>query len=217
MPGSHMIPAGHAVRASLALKLWSIERKSHVMALLGDDGFGLFAGLYYEQTVTLAGRRLRQLYLQDLGHDEPTILPTNAHRTSPKALITRYARRMLIEHALSDAVRFFHMDALSSAVGLKVDFDMTMLVVASGLYRLLAGRLRGYGDAQARQIFRDLVAMPATITVTETDVEVSFPRRSHLPIRLVSGLMGHPVAVPWWSGRRLRLTTYNGPTQAAQA
>jgi hypothetical protein len=172
---------------------------------------------YVEQAVTLAGRRFRQLYLQDLGHDEPTILLTNELRTSPKALITRYAQRMLIENALSDAVRFFHMDALSSAVGLKVDFDMTLLVVASGLYRLLAGRMRGYGDAQARQIFRDLVAMPATITVTEHEVEVSFHRRSHLPIILASGLMDHPVAVPWWGGRRLRLTTYNGPTDAASS
>jgi hypothetical protein len=28
-----MIPADHALRCCLALKLWSIERKSHVMAL----------------------------------------------------------------------------------------------------------------------------------------------------------------------------------------
>ena len=35
LPGSRMIPAAHALRASLALKLWSIERKSHVMALVG--------------------------------------------------------------------------------------------------------------------------------------------------------------------------------------
>jgi hypothetical protein len=170
---------------------------------------------YYEPPVTLAGRRFRQLYLQDLGHDEPTILLTNEHRASPNALITRYAQRMLIDNALSDAVRFFHMDALSSAVGLKVDFDMTLLVVASGLYRLLAGRMRGDGDAQARQIFRDIVAMPATITVTDTEVDVRFHRRSHLPIVLASGLMDNPVDVPWWSGRRLRLTTYNGPTEAA--
>ncbi len=33
------------------------------------------------------------------------------------AVITRYAQRMLIENALSDAVRFFHLVALSSAVG----------------------------------------------------------------------------------------------------
>jgi hypothetical protein len=172
---------------------------------------------YYEQPVTLAGCRFRQMYLQDLGHEEPTILLTNERRTSPKALITRYAQRMLIENALSDAVRFFHMDALSSAVGLKVDFDMTLLVVASGLYRLLAERMRGYGDAQARQIFRDLVAMPATITVTEKEVEVSFHRRSNLPIILASGMMDQPVAVPWWNGHTLRLTTYNGPAERPTA
>jgi len=48
---------------------------------------------------------------------------------------------MLIENALSDAVRFFHLDALSSTVGLKVDFDMGSFVIASGLYRLLAPRM----------------------------------------------------------------------------
>src|SRR5262249_51947556 len=45
LPGSKMIPAPHALRASLALKLWSIERKSHVMALVADEGLALFAGL----------------------------------------------------------------------------------------------------------------------------------------------------------------------------
>ena len=45
LPGSKMIPAGHALRACLALKLWSIERHSHVMALAADEGLALFAGL----------------------------------------------------------------------------------------------------------------------------------------------------------------------------
>jgi transposase-like protein len=45
LPGSGMIPDGHALRASLALKLWSIERKSHVMALVADQGLALFCGL----------------------------------------------------------------------------------------------------------------------------------------------------------------------------
>jgi len=164
----------------------------------------------YEQTVRLAGCDLRQLFIEDLGHEEPTILLTNQHRTSTKQLITRYAQRMLIENALSDAVRFFHMDALSSAVGLKVDFDMALLVIASGLYRLLARRMRGYSEAQARQIFRDLVDMPADVKLTAREVEVSFHRRAHLPIILASGLMNLPVRVPWWNGLPLRLTTYQG-------
>jgi len=164
----------------------------------------------YEQTITLAGRSLRQMFVQDLGHDEPTILLTNQRHAPAKALLTRYAQRMLIENALSDAVRFFHIDALSSSVGLKVDFDMALLVVASGLYRLIAQRMRGYADAQARQIFRDLIKMPADVTVSEKEVEVSFHRRAHLPILLASDLMEKRIAVPWWNGLPLRLTTYEG-------
>src|SRR6266496_1508404 len=167
----------------------------------------------FEQTIAMAGRRFRQIFIQDLGHEDPTILLTNQPHAPAKALVTRYAQRMLIENALSDAVRFFHMDALSSAVGLKVEFDMALLVVASGLYRLLARRMRGYGDAQARQIFRDLVDMSADVEVSEKAVTVSFHRRAHLPIILASDLVEKPIAVPWWNGLPLRLTTYDGPAK----
>jgi len=160
----------------------------------------------YEQTVRLEGCTFRQLYILDLGHDDPTILLTNDRRAPTAKLILRYAQRMLIENALSDAVRFFHLDALSSAVGLKVDFDMALLVIASGLYRLLARTMRGYLDAQARQIFRDLIDMPATVEVTDTEVVVQFHRRAHLPIVLASGRLNKPVNVPWWNGMPLRLT-----------
>jgi hypothetical protein len=347
LPGSAMIPAEHALRAALALKLWSIERKSHVMALVADPGLALFCGLnaipkksylseysarvnhakttsllaawhgavaqdklfagasfnldfhsvpYYGEDsqvenhyvsmrsraqpavlaflaqdadgrafcysnadlrkgeeaeeifhfvefwkkhhgenprhlvfdsrlttyanltrldelgitfITLRRRSaslLSQLFILDLGHEDPTILLTNDRQTTHAKLITRYAQRMLIENALSDAVRFFHMDALSSAVGLKVDFDMALLVIASGLYRLFARRMRGYADAQARQIFRDLVDTPADVTISESEVHVRFHRRAHLPIIGASGLLDSPVKVPWWSQRALRMS-----------
>src|SRR5260370_35549576 len=94
----------------------------------------------FEQTIAMAGRRFRQIFIQDLGHEDPTILLTNQPHAPAKALVTRYAQRMLIENALSDAVRFFHIDALSSALGLKVDFDMALLLLAMRLYRLLSHR-----------------------------------------------------------------------------
>jgi transposase len=159
----------------------------------------------YEQKVRPRLHTYRQFFITDLGHDEPTILLTNDATATAKNLITRYAKRMLIENALADAVRFFHIDALSSSVGFKVDFDMALLVLASGLYRLMAHRMRGYNDAQARQIFRDLIDMPADVAVTENEVTVRFHRRAHLPIVLASGLFDRPVAVPWWNGSRLRL------------
>ena len=159
----------------------------------------------YEQKARPHKRDFRQFFITDLGHDEPTILLTNDAKSTAKTIITRYAKRMLIENALADAVRFFHIDALSSSVGFKVDFDMALLVLASCLYRMMARRMRGYDDAQARQIFRDLIDMPADVAITENEIRVRFHRRAHLPIVLASGLIDQTVTVPWWNGRRLRL------------
>lgn len=161
----------------------------------------------HETPLIIDGHTFRQLVIQDLGHDQPTILLTNERKTNAAKLISRYAQRMLIENALSDAVRFFHMNALSSAVGIKVDFDMALLVIASGLYRLLARKMRGYADAHAKTIFRDLIDIPATVTVGNNAVTVRLHRRSHLPIIIDSGLLNQPVQVPWWNGATLRLTS----------
>jgi len=151
----------------------------------------------FEQQVELAGATLRQLFIRDLGHEEPTILLTNDRQSTHAKLITRYAQRMLIENALSDAVRFFHMDALSSAVGLKVDFDMALLVIASGLYRLLARRMRGCADAQARHIFRDLVRYAGRCDDLRERRPSAFPSSRSPTIISASGIMNSPVHVPW--------------------
>ncbi len=66
--------------------------------------------------------------------------------------------------------------------------------------------MRGYADAQARQIFRDLIDMPADVTLNEAEVIVQFHRRAHLPIILASGLLDNPAKTPWWNGMPLRLT-----------
>jgi hypothetical protein len=73
--------------------------------------------------------------------------------------------------------------------------------------------MRGYADAQARQIFRDLLDMPATVTITENEVNVEFHRRAHLPILLASDLFQKCVPIPWWNNRPLRLSTYMHPPQ----
>ena len=159
----------------------------------------------YEQNVRPRERSFRQFFIKDLGHEEPTILLTNDTNSNARSSIARYARRMLIENALADAVRFFHIDALSSSVGFKVDFDMALLVIASGLHRLLARRMRGYDDAQARQIFRDLIDMPADVAITDHEIRLRFHRRAHLPIVLASGLIDKPVPVRWWHRRPLRI------------
>lgn len=160
-----------------------------------------------DQRVTLTGYTgtLRQLLIRDLGHEEPTVLLTNDLKSSLKAIITRYAQRMLIENGLADSVDFFHLDALSSAVALNVDFDVLLTIIGSGIYRLFARSLRGYECVRARQLFRRFLDTTARITISDAEVTVRLPRRSHKPIMLDAGLIGPAATIPWWQGRVLRI------------
>ena len=45
LPGTKMVPAAHAMRSLLALKLQSTQRHTHVMSAVLDEGLALFAGL----------------------------------------------------------------------------------------------------------------------------------------------------------------------------
>jgi len=163
---------------------------------------------FSESTVTLRPlpRPLRQFAVRGLGHDEPTFFLTNDFDTAPSHLVERYARRMLIENSIAENVDFFHLDALSSAIAIQVDFDVMLTLIANALYRHLALRLKGFEAAQPKQIFRRFLNAPARVRVTDDTVEVRIRRCTHHPILLASGALDHHPTVPWWGGRRLHLT-----------
>ena len=149
---------------------------------------------------------LRQLAITDLGHEQPTILITNQMRRTPTTLVGRYAQRMIIENGIADGIDFFHMDALSSAVAMKVNCDLQLTLMASSLYRLLGHRIaNGYERARSRHLFRDLVNATAQIQISENDIEVRFQKRAHNPLLLAADFAKTDVKVPWLGHKRLRL------------
>jgi hypothetical protein len=161
-----------------------------------------------DRRVTLPGYDgpLRQLTIADLGHEDPTLLLTNQLTRSAPHLIGRYAQRMLIENNIEDGIDFFHMDALSSAVAMKINCDLQLTLMASSLYRLLAARVgNGYETAKSRHLFRDLVDASAGVTIAEDDVVVRFQKRAHNPLLVAAGFDTTDVAVPWLGSKRLRL------------
>lgn len=150
---------------------------------------------------------LRQLAILDLGHEEPTLLLTNQLRRTPATLIARYAQRMVIENQIAEGINFFHMDALSSAVAMKVNCDLQLTLMASSLYRLLGAKVgNGYAEAKADHLFRDLVDATATVTITASEIVVTFQKRAHNPLLLATGLDRTATPVPWLAGKRLRLS-----------
>ena len=159
-----------------------------------------------EEQVTVSGYEgeLRQLTVMELGHEEPTILITNHRKLGAVELVTRYAQRMLIENGISEAVQFFHIDALSSMVGMKVDFDMQLTLMASSLYRMMAQRIgREYSHSQAKTVFRNLLDLTGNVEVKPNSVVVTLDKRAHNPYLVASGLADKPTTMPWFGDKKL--------------
>jgi hypothetical protein len=162
----------------------------------------------FEERVALRGYQgpVRQLSVIDLGHEDPTVLLTNNLRSSCPTLVTRYAQRMLIENGIAEAIQFFHLDALSSLVGLKVDFDLQLTLMASWLYRLLAQKVGGtYAHAEAKTLYHHLLEVSATVTVEDSRVVVQLHKRAHNPLLKASRLADQGTPMPWFGGKELLL------------
>lgn len=159
-----------------------------------------------DRKITLPGYQgpIRQLTITELGHEEPTLLLTNQLKSSPAKLIGRYAQRMVIENGIPDGVDFFHMDALSSAVALKVNCDVLLTVMASSLYRLLGARVGdGYETAKSRHIFRDRVNATAQVAITENEITIHLQKRAHNPQLIAAGFLKTDDPIPWLGNKRL--------------
>jgi hypothetical protein len=149
---------------------------------------------------------LRQVIATDLGHEEPTIMLTNQLTKPAAKLLGRYAQRMIIENTIADGIDFFHMDALSSTVAMKVNCDLQLTLMASSLYCLLAGRIgRGYEHAESRHVFQDFVKATAKVKITESEIVVRYQKRAHNPLLVAAGFDTTETVIPWLGGKRLRL------------
>lgn len=160
-----------------------------------------------DQRITLShyDGPIRELVVADLGHEEPTLILTNQLSRSPARLVTRYAERMVIENAIADAIDFFHMDALSSTVPMKVTCDLQLTLMASTLYRLLGTTVgHGYETAKARHIFDDLVDASGSLHLTQDAIEVRLHKRARNPYLINAGFATMDEPIPWLGNKRLR-------------
>jgi hypothetical protein len=164
---------------------------------------------YVDEEVTLDGYpgKTRQIIVRGLGREEPTFFLTNnrPERQTARQVVQRYAQRNLIENGLGEQISFFHLDCLSSAVRLNVEFDLTLTLVADLLYRELARRLKGFGQASPQRLFRKFIDTAGSVAVEEGRVRVRLSKRAHNPVLKQAGLAGLTAAVPWLGGRPLLL------------
>ena len=97
------------------------------------------------------------------------------------------------------------MDALSSAVPMKVNLDLQLTLMASSLYRLLGAKLgNGYKKAKSRHIFRDFIDATATLLISEKDILVRFQKRSHNPFLMAANYDKIDIPIPWLGRKKIQ-------------
>jgi len=95
----------------------------------------------HESVITLRGYAgmVRQVIVRGNGHDKPAFLITNDFAAPVELVVGNYARRWRIENGIAEAVKFFHLNALSSPILVKVHFDVALTMIADTLYSMLRG------------------------------------------------------------------------------
>jgi len=148
---------------------------------------------------------LRQVIVRGNGHEKPAFLISNDFETPLELLVGNYARRWRVENVISEAVKFFNLNALSSPILVKVHFDVIMTMIADTLYTMLAQKLRGFESCDAAKIYRLFVKGKGKVTIEGNKITVIFPRRAHNPILRSVPWHRLPQTLSWLDGVNLVL------------
>jgi hypothetical protein len=163
---------------------------------------------YVDETVSLrdCDGKLRQVAVDGLGREQYTLFLSNNHDITARNLVLRYAGRNGIEDNLGISVNFFHLDCLASQVRLNVDLDVALTVLASGCYRWLASKLKGFDKSKPKDLYRKFVETAGRVEITSDQIVVHFDRRSHNPILREAALDRACPPIPWLANRQLAFT-----------
>jgi len=162
----------------------------------------------HETQTTLAGYEgpLRQIVVTGTGRELPMLLITNDFQSQAKEVLGIYAKRWRIENSIQENVDFFSLNALSSPVVVKVDFDIAMTLIANTLYKTFSSQIRLFEKAKAKTLFRNFVEGEAKITLTPKVVQVRFEKKSHNPLIMDWVKTLRPMPIPWMGNRTMEFS-----------
>lgn len=142
----------------------------------------------YEEKIKLKDYdgQVRQVAITGHGKIKPALIITNDFEISDKDLIRKYSRRWIVEKEISEQIEFFHLNRVSSSMVIKVDFDLTMTILAHNLYRLLALDLTGYSHLSDISIFEKFLNNSGEIKINKNETQVKLKKKRNLPLLMSS-------------------------------
>lgn len=160
----------------------------------------------HQNTVSLikGKKAFRQVIVKDHGRAEPTFIISNNETIKTLEILTIYARRWHIENKLSNLIKFFSLNALSSPIMIRIHFDLLWTIIADTLYHLFANDLRRFEQCSAQKIFKLFVDMPGYIEYDGNAFTVRIRKRATTPVLLQVKKLKTEISIPWLDHKPLR-------------
>jgi len=160
---------------------------------------------YVEQRIKIKNYdgEVRWIVVKGHGRELPMSLITNDFKSSVKLILTFYARRWRIENNIQENVDFFNLNALSSPVVVKVDFDIAFTLIANTLYKILGEKTKWFDRAKPKSISRNFIDIKAGIEIEKSKIKVKLSEKNYNPVLMDWLNSLNEIKVPWWGNRLL--------------
>lgn len=159
----------------------------------------------YEEEVTLTGYEgnIRQINITGHGKIKPAIIITNDFDLALEKIVRKYTKRWIVEKTISEQISFFHLNNVSSSMVIKVDFDLTMSILAHNIYRLLAMDLGRYEKLSVQSIYEKFLDNAADIKIQGTEIIVALKKKRNLPLILEKLTSFSNLKFDWLNGKKI--------------
>lgn len=172
--------------------------------VMNADGKGRELKIYEEEVLIKDyGKPIRQIAITGHGREKPALIITNDKKISQEELVRKYCRRWIIEKGISEQIEFFHLNRVSSSMVIKVDFDLTMTVLAHNLYRLLAMNLHGYTHNTSLSLYEKFLYNSGEVEIRDDKILVKMKKKRNLPALLSEMEKFKDLRFPWMNNKRL--------------
>ena len=148
-------------------------------------------------------KNIRQICITGHGKIKPAIIITNDFEIKLDKIIRKYSKRWLIEKDISQQIEFFHLNRVSSSMVIKVDFDLTMSILASNIYRLFALDLDRYAHLSVQSLFEKFILNTADINIDEEQIVVKLKKKRDLPLILETMNQFAKIKYKWFKNKKL--------------
>lgn len=148
--------------------------------------------------------KLRQIIITNNGREQPAFLITNDFEISLEAAVLKYASRWLVEQAISEQIDFYHLNRLNSSIVVKVDFDLTISILADTLYKLFSLSIPGFENSKAETIYRLFIKNYTHFTISDKKIIIALNKKVHLPLLYETDWFDKNIRIPWLDNHKIQ-------------